>query len=558
MMKNLQTNQLQKFADKHADQLLFIPLGGVGEIGMNAYLYHYKGSWILIDVGIGFADYRMPGIDTLLPDLDVFEHIDLDAVVITHSHEDHIGAIASLIAIKPVPIYSGIYTELLVKQKLTHVDNLVFHTIAPDEMFSIGALDILPKTVAHSVPEAFAFYLQTDFGTVIHSGDWKYDAEPSLQAEKFVKENWVVKGQKIKAMVCDSTNIMVAGSAGSESSLVKPLQQVIDEAKGHRLFITTFASNLARMQNIMQAGHQSGRKIMLMGRAMWRIYQAGKEMNWFANLPEPLGDADYEDADADKLLIMVTGSQGEGRSMLAKISRGEIKKIQINANDKVIFSSRTIPGNEIGIGQMQNRIAELGAEIIDAEDNASIHVSGHYQQQEIINTYALLKPEWVIPVHGEARHLRTHAKVAQAAGLKALYVPHNGMVVAIGEAGASLVAELPIMVKMVEPSGLVLPADALEIADRRKIIWNGVITMALAINKKDKLQGYPHLQVIGMSASEDILEQLEDKLQALFLKHQQDGLELDSIIEKLKNMLRKESRIYFRKRPVISVSVLQV
>nr|MCH9845337.1 ribonuclease J [Alphaproteobacteria bacterium] len=269
----------QTYKDAQKDTLLFIPLGGVGEIGMNAYLYHYKDTWLLVDIGIGFADYRMPGIDTLLPDLEILSELPLDAVLLTHSHEDHIGGIAELIKRNPTPIYAGEYTEILVKQKLSGLSDVEYHQFKPDESFMVGDIEIIPRSVNHSVPEAFAFYFDTDLGLIIHSGDWKYDDAPIVGAS-FTATDWDYKGRKIKAMMCDSTNVMVSGNAGSESITASSLQAVIADAKDYRLFVTCFASNVARMKNIMLAAHQAGRKILLMGRAMKRIHEAGKQMGW--------------------------------------------------------------------------------------------------------------------------------------------------------------------------------------------------------------------------------------------------------------------------------------
>ncbi len=551
--------QLQKLTD--SDSVLFIPLGGVGEIGMNAYLYHYKGCWLLVDIGIGFADYRMPGIDTLLPDMNILYELPLDAVLITHSHEDHIGGIAELLEKKPMPVYVGEYSESLVKQKVRNLSEIEFNTIKADESFNIGDFTITPRRVTHSVPEAFAFYFQTEIGVIIHSGDWKYDDNPMI-GEGFKPDDWLLKNgnkvEKIKAMICDSTNVMVPGFSGSEELVTQPLQKIIKDSQNYRLFVTCFASNIARMNSIMMAGHQAGRKIMLMGRSMQRMYQAGTKMGWFSDEIVIVTEDNLDNINFGELLIMVTGSQGEGRSMLAKIARGEQKKLKITPNDKVIFSSRTIPGNEIEIGQMQNRIAEQGGEIIFADDEQNIHVSGHYQREEIEATYQKLKPEWVIPIHGEPRHLRAHCKIAKAAGLKSIYLPQNGSVVKIAKNAVEICDIIDCETQLVEPSGLMLQEQSQEFLDRRKIIWNGVLHMALAVDKDDAIQGHPHVTAVGLTIADDMLNQIEDKIIELFHLHYDDDVSLEEIIKRLKTFLRKESRTYLKKRPVITVGIIQV
>ncbi|MCH9852912.1 MAG: ribonuclease J [Alphaproteobacteria bacterium] len=548
----------QTYQDGNEDTLLFIPLGGVGEIGMNAYLYHYKQTWLLVDIGIGFADYRTPGIDTLLPDLEILGDLPLDAVLLTHSHEDHIGGIAELIKRNPVPIYVGEYTEILVKQKLTGFDNVEYHQIKPDESFMIGDIEIIPRSVNHSVPEAFAFYFDIDLGLIIHSGDWKYDDAP-IVGTSFTAGDWDYKGKKIKAMMCDSTNVMVTGNAGSESLIAPSLQTIIADSKDYRLFVTCFASNVARLKSIMLAGHQAGRKILLMGRAMKRIYEAGQQMGWLNDEIDIIDEENISDVNPEKLLILVTGSQGEGRAMLAKIARGEQKKIKITENDRVIFSSRTIPGNEIDIAQVQNRIAEQGGDIIYADDEQAIHVSGHYQKDEIEATYKILQPEWVVPMHGEARHLRFHCNVAKQAGLGAVYIPQNGAVVKITDDNAEICGIIKCETHMVEPSGLILHEDAEELLERKKITYNGALHMALAVGKRNNaLKGHPYITPIGLTIFDDQLDDIEDQVADLYKEYHKEGLELDDITEKLKSLLRKQSRILLKKRPVITIAVLKI
>ncbi len=549
--------QLLVLAKKYKNEMLFIPIGGVDEIGMNAYLYHYANRWVLIDAGIGFADYRMPGVDTLLPDLTFMQDFPLDAVLLTHPHEDHIGGIAELLKYVQAPIYMGEFTAQLVRHKLYNFnDRVKIHMIVDGVAFKIGKLTITPCGVAHSVPEAFAFFFETEFGLVVHSGDWKYDFDPVI-GKSFAVVDWQLCDKKIKAMICDSTNIMSPGDSGSESDVAKPLQELIAECAGHRIFITCFASNVARLSNIMHALHQAGRKILLMGRAMQRMHVIGSNMGWFHDLPV-CSEEQLDEVDMSELAIIITGSQGEGRSMLAKISRNEHKKIYFRNGDKVFFSSRTIPGNEISISEVQNQIARQGGEVVNVADH-QIHVSGHYQRAEIDATYDSIKPEWVIPVHGEPRHLRAHCKIVDELGMKSLYMPGNGSIAVIGKADIFLAGSIDLATQMVEASGRIITHRDEEFQERKKVIWNGALVMAFAISRDDdSLQSHPQITPIGLGIDDHVLEDIEDKAAEIYRMNYQENISLEETIEKMKSLMRKESRIILKKRPVVAINLLMV
>ena len=557
-MAKQMAKSLKALAKKHSKELLFIPLGGMDEIGMNAYLYHYKGSWILIDAGLGFADYRLPGVDTLFPDFRFFEDFPLDAVLITHGHEDHIGALAELLQFRNVPLYMGEFTEKLVMPKLTGFDKIDIHRIKNNCEFTIGKFTIMPCMVSHSIPEAFAFFLKCDFGLVVHSGDWKYDENPVV-GKAFAISDWKSESGKIKAMICDSTNVTVAGDSGSEGQVRESLTDIIAQSKGHRIFITCFASNVARLNNIMHAAHKAGRKVLLQGRAMHRIYQIGSEMGFFDDLPAPLDEEKLVDFEKKNLVIIVTGSQGEKRSMLAKIVRGENKKLSIKKGDKILFSSRTIPGNEISIGEVQNLMAEQGGEIVDIDDN-QFHVSGHYQRDEISDTYTQLRPQWVIPIHGEARHRRAHCKLATDMQIKAHYVEENGGIAIIGSKGVSAAEEkLSLEIQMLEPNGQIITKFDKAFGERKKFVWNGALVMALAVHKDTHiLQTVPQITAIGIGIDDDLLEDIEDEAADIFEKNSENGMAIEKNIDSLKTLMRKKSRQILRKQPIIAVNLLQV
>ncbi|MBV9522992.1 MAG: ribonuclease J, partial [Alphaproteobacteria bacterium] len=427
------------------EELVFLSLGSAGEIGMNLTLYGYRGQWLMVDCGITFADDRQPGLDVLMPDPGfIVERRDrLAGLVVTHGHEDHIGAIPYIWERFRCPVYATPFARALLHEKL--VEAGLQHDVEITEVpmsgsFSVGPFEIELITLTHSIPEPNAVVIRTAFGTVLHTGDWKLDPDPLVGPDADTAALRRIGAAGVLAMVCDSTNALRPGRSGSEADVRTALIDLVGRCE-RRVAVACFASNVARLQSIAAAGAAHDRNVALVGRSLWRIYKAARDSGYLRDVPPFLSEDEAGYLPREKALLVCTGSQGEPRSALARIAMNDHPHITLDAGDTVIFSSRQIPGNERAIGRLQNQLAKRGLLILTDGDHP-IHVSGHPAQDELVEMYQLVRPRIAIPVHGEARHLIAHAQLARACQVPETVVPENGALIRLAPGPAMVIGEV--------------------------------------------------------------------------------------------------------------------
>ena len=403
-------------------ELLFVPLGGVGEIGMNLSLYFFQGKWIMVDLGVSFGE-GLPGIEAVMadPSFIVDHREDLLGLVITHGHEDHIGAIPHLWAQLKCPIYATPFTAELVRRKMEEAG--LARDLAKDAklkiiplggQFELGPFGFEYVGMTHSIPEANALVIRTSAGTILHSGDWKIDPKPLVGKTSDLDRLAEIGNEGVTALLCDSTNVFKAGTAGSEEDVRGVLHDLVKQCPG-RVVVTCFASNLARVQSAAEAGRAAGRKVALVGRSLWRMDECARATGYWRNMPEFLGDEDAMELPPHKVMLICTGSQGEPRAALSRIAAGIHPSVALDEHDTVIFSSRVIPGNEKAIYALQDRLVRLGLNVISEEDHP-VHVSGHPGRDELTEMFRLVRPQILVPVHGELRHLTRTCRLGQEIG----------------------------------------------------------------------------------------------------------------------------------------------
>jgi ribonuclease J len=498
------------------NELVFLPLGGVGEIGMNLTLYGYRGQWLMVDCGVTFADDSMPGIDLIMADPEfIAERRDsLAGLVVTHGHEDHIGAIAHLWRRFRCPIYATPFTRALLYEKLVEggLQNEVAITeVALSSRFPVGPFDIELISLTHSIPEPNALVIRTEAGTILHTGDWKLDPDPLIGGVADEAALKRVGDEGILAMVCDSTNALRPGNSGSEGDVRDALMGLIGRYE-QRVAIACFASNVARLQSIAEAAAAHDRHIALVGRSLWRIYKAARDTGYLRDLPEFLTEDEAGFVPRDKILLVCTGSQGEPRSALARIAAGDHPHIGLNEGDTVIFSSRIIPGNERAIGRLQNRLAQRGVAVVTEHDHF-VHVSGHPAQDELKRMYELVRPRIAVPVHGEARHLIGHAELARSWGAAETVVAANGAMVRLAPGPAEIVDNVPVG-RLVLDGKQLRPFGSTALKSRQRMVFNGTAVATIVLDGKGKLLAAPVLTVHGLIEDEDAaeIEQLGDAI----------------------------------------------
>lgn len=471
---------------KAAKELLFVALGGSGEIGMNLNLYGCDGKWLIVDMGVTFGNADYPGIDIIMPDTAFIEERrkDLVGIVLTHGHEDHIGAVPYLAADLGVPVYANKFTAGLVAKKLAEEQlerDVQLKVVDNNARFKLGPFGIELLPLAHSIPDMCAVVIETPYGRVFHTGDWKLDDDPALglpQAEQTVRPH----GDKgILALVCDSTNVFNDEPSGSEGSVREGLLKVVGEARG-RVVVTTFASNAARLETLGEVAKASGRQLALAGRSLDRILEVAQSSGHLSNFP-PLIDWDAAmRLPRNKVMIIATGGQGEPRAALARIAEGN-HPIKLQAGDRVVYSSKQIPGNEIAIGRIMNRLAEIGVETI-TEKQAHIHVSGHPGRPELAAMYQWVRPDVLVPVHGEMRHMLEQARFAATQGVPNTLVQKNGQLVRLAPGEPSIVGEV-VAGRLILDGDMIIRADGGVINERRRLAATGHIVVAVADGRAD-------------------------------------------------------------------------
>jgi len=487
------------------EELVFAPLGGVGEIGMNLSLYglgsERSKTWIAIDLGVSFAsEEQLPGVDLILPDIRFLtsERRNLKAIVLTHAHEDHFGALLDLWPSLKVPVYATPFTAALFEAKRLAepgAPEVPITVVQLGSRFSIGPFDIELVSVTHSIPESNALIIRTPLGNVLHTGDWKLDPAPVVGAPTDVPKLQALGAEGCLAMIGDSTNAIRDGRSPSELDVSKTLRELIVGAR-QRVAVTTFASNVARIRAVADAARAADREVVVVGRAMERVIQVARETGYLDGVQDFRPQDAYGYLPSDKVLALCTGSQGEPRAALSRIAQDEHPDVTLGKGDRVIFSSRTIPGNEKAVGRVVNGLVSQGVEVITDRTHL-VHVSGHPRRAELEDMYSWVKPKIAIPVHGEALHLAEHAALARKCGVGEALVCRNGDVVRLAPTGVSIVDEIPAG-RLYKDGKLLVEAEARTVADRRRLGFVGVVTVAVALDDKGTLVADPDVDLIGI------------------------------------------------------------
>ena len=553
------------------DELVFLPLGGSNEIGMNFNLYGYgpphARKWIVVDLGVTFGDATTPGVEVIMPDPTfIEEHADdILGIILTHAHEDHIGAVGWLWPRLKAPLYATPFTAFLLREKLR--DAGILSDVSLTEVplggtITLGPFESTLITLTHSIPEPNGLSIKTPLGTILHTGDWKIDPDPMLGA---VTDDAAIRrlgDEGVLAMVCDSTNVFVDGRAGSEADVRKAMNALVGGLTG-KVAVACFASNVARMDTVIRAAEACGRRVCLVGRSMHRMAAAAKSVGLFQGLQAFISDAEAGYLADENVLYLCTGSQGEPRAALARIAEGTHPHVKLGKGDHCIFSSRVIPGNEIGIRNLQNRLADRGVRLYTERDHPGIHVSGHPCRDELREMYAWARPQIAVPTHGERRHLLEHAAFAADLQVPEQVAPRNGDMVRLAPGRAQIIDEVPAG-RLYVDGGMLTVADDEPLKERRHAAANGVLIVAVAIDGRGRLVSEIEVRSVGLPGdADDPLEDLLDDLaaqavDALKRLDADDRADDERVEQAVSRALKKASQRIWSRRPVVETLVVRV
>ncbi len=492
--------------------LYFVPLGGSGEIGLNLNLYGHAGKWLMVDLGVSFGDETTPGVDIILPDTAFIEERveDLAGLVLTHAHEDHLGAVPYLWEDLRCPVYATAFTATFLRHKLREkgLEKKVQIIEVPlSGRFKIGPFDLEFITVTHSIPEPNALVIRTPAGTVLHSGDWKLDPDPVIGPTSDEATLKALGEQGVDVMVCDSTNALVPGVSGSEAAVRDSLRQLFSRYD-QRIAVTCFASNVARLHSIALAAQANDRHVALVGRSLWRMDEVARANGYLTDLPPFVTERDAGFLPREKVVLVCTGSQGEPRAALARIAGGDHPEVVLDSGDVVIFSAREIPGNEKGIAKIQNALIRKGVEVVTADD-AFVHVSGHPARDELVRMYQWVRPRLAIPVHGEQRHLRAHAQLAQECQVPNTLVPEDGMVIRLAPGPAQEVGRVPAG-RLIIDGKRIVPFNGGALKMRQRMAASGACVVTLVMDGRGALLAAPKVTAMGLLEEDELEEELDD------------------------------------------------
>ena len=553
------------------DELVFLPLGGSNEIGMNFNLYGFgpphARKWIVVDLGITFGDQITPGVEVILPDPEfIEEHADdILGIVLTHAHEDHIGAVAWLWPRLKAPLYATPFTAFLLREKLREKDlqDEAKITVVPlGGTLTLGPFEINLITLTHSIPEPNGLSIRTPLGTILHTGDWKIDPDPLLGAPTDETAIRRLGDEGVLAMVCDSTNVFVDGEAGSEADVRETLGALIRDLKGG-VAAACFASNVARMDTIIRAAEASGRRVCLVGRSMIRMAAAARSVGLFQDVGPFVSDHEAKALGKERVLYLCTGSQGEPRAALSRIADGTHPHVKLGQGDACVFSSRVIPGNEVPIRNLQNNLADRGVRLYTERDHPGIHVSGHPCRDELKRMYQWARPQIAVPTHGERRHLLEHAALAKDLQTPFAVAPRNGDMVRLAPGAPSIVDEVPAG-RLYVDGGMVTPENGDALRERRHVAFNGLLTVSVALDGRSRLVSGPQVRAVGLPGDledslEDLLDELardaEDGLKRLSAEERDDDNAVESALSRI---LKKAAFRIWERRPVVEVIVLRI
>ena len=526
---------------------------------MNVNLYGCNGKWVMVDCGITFADAGYPGIDVILPDLSFIEDRlgDLVGIVLTHGHEDHIGALPYLAEDLGVPLYATPFTTGLIRGKLEEegiANRVKLHMIQPGKSFKLGPFGFTFVELSHSIPEPNALIIETPAGRVFHTGDWKLDATPVIGKPASPEALQAIGDKGIDVLVCDSTNVFNAEASGSESTVRRGLAEAIAKARG-RVVVTTFASNAARLQTLGEVARETGRKLCVTGRSLDRILKVARATGYLQDFPETVDPDTAMRLPRNKVLIVATGGQGEPRAALARIADGS-HTVKLELGDSVIFSSKQIPGNEVAIGRIQNILAGRGVEMI-TERQAHVHVSGHPGRPELAQMYKWIRPELLIPVHGEMRHMMEQARFGLSEGIPQTIVQGDGDILRLLPGPAKKIGNAEVG-RLVLDGDVILPSDGTTINERRKVSINGLISVAVAIGRDNRSIGVPQVRLQGIPVEEDRVAFVEDAVAAVTEAMRAGGKrERDRLREDVRLAVRKIATRWTGKKPIVDVLMIE-
>jgi ribonuclease J len=540
------------------EELVFVALGGSGEIGMNVNLYGCRGQWIMVDLGLTFADFEFPGIDLILPDLEFIEEQQerLAGIVLTHGHEDHIGALPYLAEELKSPLYATPFTAGLIAGKLEEeglTGAVKLNIVERGGTVELGPFKISFVALSHSIPEGNGLLIETPFGNIFHTGDWKIDETPVIGEGGDSHLLSEIGDRGVLVLVCDSTNVFQDKQSGSEESVHPGLRTQVEKAKG-RVVVTTFASNAARLETIGRVARETGRQLCIAGRSLERILRVAQATGYLKDFPPPISFDEAMRLPKKEVLIIATGGQGEPRAALGRIASGT-HDLKVSQGDTVIFSSRIIPGNEISIGRIMNQLSDLGVNIV-TEKQAHVHVSGHPGRPELIEMYQWVRPDIVVPVHGEARHMAEQARLALGHGVPHAVVQKNGDVIRLAPGDPKKIDEVRVG-RLVLDGDVILPADGSTVSERRRIGYSGLITVAVPVGANGRLAGTPFVRPFGVPVEEDRDDFIADATDAA-TKAYSPGADVDKVREAVRLAVRRCATVWTGKKPLVEVMLLKV
>jgi ribonuclease J len=551
------------------EELVFVPLGGLGEIGMNCALYGFGAAqkkWLMVDLGVSFGGADTPGIDLIMPDLRFIEteKRNLLGLIITHAHEDHFGALADLWPRLGCPVYMTRFAADLFEAKRLQepgAPKVPVRIVKAGQVLDLGPFKVEIINVAHSIPESCALAISSEAGTVLHTGDWKIDDTPPIGEPTDGKRLKELGDAGVLAMICDSTNVVRDGISASEADVGREMAAIIAESKGKRVAFTTFASNVARIRSIAEAAQANGREVVMVGRAMDRVATVARELGMLDGLKDFRSQDAYGYLPRENVVALLTGSQGEPRAALAKIASGEHKEIAFIKGDRVVFSSRTIPGNEKEVGRIINALVKDGVEVITDRDRL-VHVSGHPRRGELAIMYDWVRPEIAVPAHGEALHLSEHAAFAKARGVKHVLRAFNGQVVRLWPGDPALLDHVPAG-RLYKDGSIVIAANDGAMQERRKLAFAGLVSVAIAIDSKGEIAAEPEIAIAGLPQAteedepfEDVIyDAVDEALSSLGAKKRRDPDLVESAVERA---VRSTVQDEWDKKPMVHVLVVTV
>ncbi|HRO32344.1 MAG TPA: ribonuclease J [Brevundimonas sp.] len=551
------------------NELVFLPLGGSNEIGMNLNAYGYGPAedrrWIVVDVGVTFGDNTTPGVDVIVPDPTYLEGEEIIGIVLTHAHEDHIGALGWLWPRIKAPLYATPFTAFLIREKLRDaglLDQVTIHEVPLGGTIDLGPFQVEMVTITHSIAEPNGLAIKTPLGTVLHTGDWKIDNDPIVGERTDVDMIKRLGDEGVLAMVCDSTNVFQEGVAGSEGDVREALAELIGGLKG-RVAVGCFASNVARMDSVIHAAEAAGRRVVLAGRSMHRITAAAKSVGMLSDCKPFLSEDEARLWPADQILYLCTGSQGEPRAALSRVAQGDHPFIKLGPGDHCIFSSRVIPGNELAIGRLQDVLSDRGVRIYTDKDHPGIHVSGHPCRDELRQMYQWARPRIAVPTHGMRRHIAEHAALAREMQVPESITPRNGDMVRLAPGPAAIVDEVPSG-RLYVDGGMLVEEAGEALRERRHAASNGVLIVSFALDRRGKIVSDIDVRGIGLPGDEDtplgdVLDDLAERVEQAVMKLKGEALEDETVIEQaVARALKKASQGVWARRPIVETIVLRL